>query len=41
VDVSESDEGWSDSRIIEALGSNASTVHRVREQLVKDGLDQF
>jgi hypothetical protein len=39
ADVSESGEGWSDSRIIEALGTNSSTVHRVRKQLVEEGLD--
>jgi hypothetical protein len=39
VDVSESGEGLSDSRIIEALGTNSSTVHRVRKQLVEEGLD--
>jgi hypothetical protein len=33
ADVSESGEGWSDSRIIEALGTNSSTVHRVRKGL--------
>ena len=32
ADVSESGEGWIDSRIIEALGTNSSTVHRVRKQ---------
>jgi Homeodomain-like domain len=39
ADVSEAGEGWSDSRIIEALGTNASTVHRTRKQLVEEGLD--
>jgi Homeodomain-like domain len=39
ADVSEAGEGWSDSRIIEALGTNASTVHRTRQQLVEEGLD--
>ena len=39
ADVSEGGEGWSDSRIIEALGTNASTVHRTRKQLVEKGLD--
>src|ERR1700757_1317605 len=39
ADVSEAGEGWSDSRIIEALGTNPSTVHRTRKQLVEEGLD--
>jgi Homeodomain-like domain len=39
ADVSESGEGWSDSRIIEALGTNSSTVRRVRKQLVEEGFD--
>ena len=39
ADVSEFGEGWNDSRIVEALGTNASTVHRVRKQLVEEGLD--
>jgi hypothetical protein len=39
ADVSEAGEGLSDGRIIEALGTNQSTVHRVRKQLVEEGLD--
>ena len=39
ADVSEAGEGWSDSRIIEALGTNQSTVHRTRKQLVEEGLE--
>jgi hypothetical protein len=39
ADVSEAGGGWSDRRIIEALGTNASTLHRRRKQLVEDGLD--
>jgi homeodomain-containing protein len=39
ADVSEAGEGWSDRRIIEALGTNPSTVHRTRKQLVEEGLD--
>lgn len=39
ADVSEVGEGLSDSRIIEALGTNPSTVHRARKQLVEEGLD--
>ena len=37
--MSEAGEGWSDGRIIEALGTNPSTVHRTRKQLVEEGLD--
>ena len=33
ADVSEAGEGWSDSRIIEALETSASMVYRVRRQL--------
>ena len=39
ADVSEAGEGLSDGRIIEALGTNQSTVHRTRTQLVEEGLD--
>jgi len=39
ADVSEAGEGWSDSRIIEALDASASMVYRVRKQLVEDGLE--
>ena len=39
AEVSEAGEGSSDGRIIEALGTNQSTVHRARKQLVEDGLD--
>ena len=38
-DVSEADEGWSDSRIIEALETSASMVYRVRKQLVEEGFE--
>lgn len=38
ADVSEAGEGWSDSRILEALDTSASTVSRVRQQLVEEGL---
>src|SRR6266478_5599217 len=34
ADVSESGEGWSDSRIIKARETSASMVYRVRKQLV-------
>jgi hypothetical protein len=37
VDVSEAGEGWSDSRIIEALDASPSMVYRVRKQLVEEG----
>jgi hypothetical protein len=33
--VSEAGEGWSDSRIIDALETGASMVYRVRRQLVR------
>jgi hypothetical protein len=44
ADVSEAGEGWSDSRIIEALDTSVSMVYRMRKQLVPrhsdfDGLD--
>ena len=37
ADVSEAGEGWSDSRIIEALETSPSMVYRVRKQLVEEG----
>ena len=39
ADVSEDGEGWSDSRIIEALETSISMVYRVRKQLVEEGLE--
>lgn len=39
AEVSEDGEGWSDSRIIEALETSVSMVYRVRKQLVEEGLD--
>jgi len=39
ADVSQAGEGWSDSRIIEALETSVSMVYRVRRQLVKEGLE--
>jgi transposase len=39
ADVSEDGEGWSDSRIIEAVETSVSMVYRVREQLVEEGLE--
>lgn len=39
ADVSDAGDGWSDSRIIEALETNALMVYRVRKQLVEEGLE--
>jgi transposase len=39
ADVLEAGEGWSDSRIIEALDASPSMVYRVRKQLVEEGLE--
>jgi hypothetical protein len=39
ADVSEDGEGWSDSRVIEALETSVSMVYRVRRQLVEEGLE--
>ena len=39
ADVSEAGEGWSDSRIVEALETNLSMVYRVRKQLVEEGFE--
>jgi len=39
ADISQSGEGWSDSRIIKALETSASMVYRVRKQLVEDGVE--
>jgi hypothetical protein len=39
ADVSESGEGWSDSRIIKALETSASMVYRARKQLVEEGFE--
>ena len=36
ADVSEAGEGWSDSRIIQALDTSASMIYRVRKQLVEE-----
>jgi hypothetical protein len=38
ADVSEMGEGWSDSRIMEALDASPSMVYRVRKQSVEEGL---
>ena len=37
ADVSAAGEGWSDSRIVEALDTSLSMVYRVRRQLVEEG----
>ena len=39
ADVSEPGEGWSDSRIVEALDTSPSMVYRVRRQLVEEGFE--
>src|SRR2546428_1824098 len=39
ADVSEAGEGWSDSRIIQALDTSVSIVYRVRKQLVEEGFE--
>jgi hypothetical protein len=39
ADVSEAGAGWSDSRIIQALGTSVPMVYRVRKQLVEEGFE--
>jgi Homeodomain-like domain len=39
ADVSDSGEGWSDSRIINALATSASMIYRVRKQLAEEGFE--
>jgi len=39
ADVGKGGEGWSDSRIIEALATSASMIYRVRKQLVEEGFE--
>ena len=39
ADVSEVGEGWSDSRIAEALDTGDATVERTRKLLVEEGLE--
>ena len=39
ADVSEAGEGWSDSRIAEALDTSIATVERTRRQLVEEGFE--
>ena len=39
ADISAAGEGWSDSRIIEALDTSAAMIYRVRKQLVEEGFE--
>ena len=39
ADVSEAGEGWSDSRIAEALDTSVANVERTRRQLVEEGFE--
>ena len=39
ADVSSAGKGWSDGKIIEALGASVSMLYRVRQQLVEEGFD--
>src|ERR1700738_703916 len=39
ADVADAGEGWSDSRIIEALDTSVSMVYRVRKQLAEEGFE--
>jgi hypothetical protein len=39
ADISDAGDGWSDSRIAEALETNVMMVYRVRKQLVEEGLE--
>ena len=39
ADVSEAGDGWSDSRIAEALDTSVPTIERTRRQLVEEGFD--
>jgi hypothetical protein len=39
ADQSEDGEGWSDSKIVEALDTTEAMVYRVRKQLVDEGLE--
>ena len=39
ADASEAGEGWSDSRIAEALDTSLDTIARTRQQLVEGGLE--
>ena len=40
-DVSEAGEGWSESRIAEALGASVANVEQTRRQLVDEGLEAW
>ena len=37
--MSEAGEGWSDSRIVDALDTSLATVARTRQRLVDEGFD--
>ena len=39
ADVSKAGDGWSDSRIAEALDTSIATVYRTRQQLVEEGFE--
>jgi hypothetical protein len=39
ADVSGAGEGWSDSRIVNALDTSLATVARIRQRLVEEGFD--
>ncbi len=39
ADVSEAGDGWSDSRIAEALDTSIPTIERTRRQLVEEGFE--
>jgi hypothetical protein len=39
ADQGEDGEGWSDSKIVEALDTTPSMIYRVRKQLVEEGLE--
>jgi transposase len=39
ADVSEAGEGWSDSRIVEALDVSPATIYRTRQRLVEEGFE--
>jgi hypothetical protein len=39
ADVSEAGEGWSDSRIAEALNTSIANILRTRRQLVEEGFE--
>jgi len=39
ADISEAGDGWSDSRIAEALDTSIATVERTRRQLVEEGFE--